>query len=54
KKKVTVSCGIAQYPTHSKSIKKVIEQADQSLYFAKGNGKNVVITYDEILDKVSG
>jgi diguanylate cyclase (GGDEF)-like protein len=53
KKKVTVSCGIAQYPSHSKSIKKVIEMADQSLYYAKNTGKNVVMTYDDIMEKIA-
>ncbi len=45
---VTVSCGIAQFPTHSKSIKEVIEMADKALYHAKEIGKNIVVCYDEI------
>lgn len=48
KKKVSVSCGIAQYPHHSKNIKEVVDMADQALYYAKEIGKNIVITYDEI------
>ena len=48
KKKVSVSCGIAQYPFHSKNIKQVIEFADQALYHAKETGKNAVVVYDEI------
>ncbi len=48
KKKVTVSCGVAQYPLHSKNIKQVIEMADQALYHAKSLGKNMAVTYDEI------
>ncbi|TYQ13338.1 UNVERIFIED_CONTAM: diguanylate cyclase (GGDEF)-like protein [Acetivibrio alkalicellulosi] len=52
-KKVTVSCGIAQFPTHSNDIKKVVEYSDKALYYAKEIGKNVVVCYDEIgkLDK---
>ncbi len=46
--KVTVSCGIAQFPTHSRSIREVIEMADQALYHAKEIGKNIVVCYDEI------
>ena len=46
--KVTVSCGVAQYPRHAKEIKDVIEKADQALYHAKAIGKNIVVTYDEI------
>ncbi|MGE5615017.1 MAG: GGDEF domain-containing protein [Bacillota bacterium] len=48
KQRVTVSCGIAQYPTHSGNIKEVIEKADQALYHAKEIGKNIVVTFDEI------
>lgn len=48
KKRVTVSCGVAQYPLHSKNIKQVIELADQALYHAKETGKNIVVTYDEM------
>ncbi len=48
KSRVTVSCGIAQFPTHSANIKDVIELADQSLYYAKEIGKNIVVCYDEM------
>lgn len=48
KKKVTVSCGLAQYPMHSNDIKQVIEFADQALYHAKEAGKNMVVTHGEI------
>jgi|GEM_PF-310866 len=46
--KVTVSCGVAQYPTHSKDIKEVVDYADKALYYAKEIGKNIVVSYDEI------
>lgn len=48
RQRVTVSCGIAQYPTHSINIREVIEMADQALYYAKAIGKNIVVSYDEI------
>lgn len=48
RQKVTASCGIAQYPVHSRSIKEVIEMADKALYHAKAIGKNIVVCYDEI------
>ena len=48
---MSVSCGVAQYPTHSKDIKQVIEFADISLYQAKESGKNIVLTYDEVLEQ---
>ncbi|AUG57686.1 GGDEF domain-containing protein [Acetivibrio saccincola] len=47
--KVTVSCGIAQFPKHSDNIKKVVEYADKALYHAKRTGKNKVVCYDEVL-----
>lgn len=47
RKKLSVSCGIAQYPKHSQNIKQVIELADRALYHAKEIGKNIVVTYDE-------
>lgn len=49
RQKVTVSCGIAQYPKHSSQIKEVIDLADKALYHAKESGKNLVVIYDEIL-----
>jgi diguanylate cyclase (GGDEF)-like protein len=49
KTRVTVSGGIAQFPTHSKDIKEVIKMADDSLYFAKAHGKNVVVGYDDLV-----
>jgi diguanylate cyclase (GGDEF)-like protein len=48
KKRVTSSCGIAQYPIHSKNIMEIIDYADKALYCAKGKGKNMVICYDEV------
>lgn len=48
KQKLTVSCGVAQFPTHSSDIKEVIEKADKALYYAKEAGKNIVVSYDDI------
>jgi len=48
KKRVTVSCGIAQFPKHSQNIKEVIDLADKALYRAKESGKNSVIVYSEL------
>lgn len=48
RKRVTVSCGVAQYPKHSSNIKEVIDCADKALYHAKEMGKNMVVCYDEI------
>jgi len=48
RRNMTVSCGVAQYPTHSRNIKEVLEKADQALYYAKSIGKNIVVMVDEI------
>lgn len=48
RQKVTVSCGVAQFPKHSGNIREAIDKADQALYYAKKIGKNIVICYDEI------
>jgi len=38
--KVTVSIGVATYPTHGEDKQTIIDQADQALYRAKGGGRN--------------
>ena len=51
RKRVTASCGIAQYPRHSKDIREVVVCADKALYQAKALGKNNVVVYDESCKK---
>lgn len=48
RKRVTVSCGLSQYPKNSANIKEAIDFADKALYHAKAIGKNIVVYYDEI------
>ncbi|MDP4092701.1 MAG: GGDEF domain-containing protein [Bacillota bacterium] len=48
RQRVTVSCGVAQYPRHSGSIRAVVECADKALYHAKEIGKNTVVGYEDI------
>ncbi|MBT2291123.1 GGDEF domain-containing protein [Paenibacillus albidus] len=38
--RVTVSQGIAHYPTHAGSREELLEKADQALYLAKSSGRN--------------
>jgi diguanylate cyclase (GGDEF)-like protein len=39
---VTVSVGLAEYPTHGSEIEALFEAADRSLYAAKGAGRDAV------------
>lgn len=41
-KHVTISCGVATYPTHGSSPSQLIEFSDAGLYRAKENGRNQV------------
>jgi len=54
RQRVTVSCGVAQFPTHSSDIKEVLENSDQALYHAKKTGKNKVVCYDDIPHRIQG
>ena len=40
KRELTVSMGIATYPSHGEWKQELVEKADQALYVAKANGKN--------------
>jgi diguanylate cyclase (GGDEF)-like protein len=41
-KNVTISVGFATYPTHGRTIEKLIKYSDDGLYAAKENGRNQV------------
>jgi diguanylate cyclase (GGDEF)-like protein len=45
--KITVSIGVAAYPAHGESLRKVLEHADQALYTAKRAGRDRVVIYSE-------
>jgi diguanylate cyclase (GGDEF)-like protein len=47
---VTASVGIASYPLHAKTVQELIEIADQTLYYAKENGRNQLATPDMLND----
>lgn len=40
--RLTMSIGVATYPTHASSVKNLIESADEALYHAKAQGRNCV------------
>jgi two-component system cell cycle response regulator len=42
---VTLSLGIAEFPTHSRELSELIEFADQALYAAKRGGRNRTMLY---------
>ncbi len=45
--RLTISCGIATYPHHTRDREELIEFADQALYQAKSLGKNRVCIFGE-------
>jgi len=38
--KLSISCGIATFPSDAKTIEKLIQQADGAMYFSKHHGRN--------------
>ena len=53
KGKLTVSIGIAQFPTMADSKEKLIQKADEALYRAKFISKNKVEVYYSVFDELS-
>jgi diguanylate cyclase (GGDEF)-like protein len=49
---LTVSLGIAEYPSDSRDVYELLELADRALYRAKNLGKNRVIAWNDVLDDV--
>lgn len=50
---ITISVGLALYPTDAKNERELIAAADQALYAAKYSGRNQVRTYSELKDYLS-
>jgi diguanylate cyclase (GGDEF)-like protein len=48
KVRVTISIGIAVYPTDGEGIQKLIDCADQALYHAKASGRNCSVTWTSL------
>ncbi len=47
--KVTLSMGVASYPSHAHTRENLVERADAALYMAKKNGRNKVCTWSKAL-----
>jgi len=45
--KVTLSLGLATFPSHAKEAETIIEKADEALYQAKEQGRNRTCTYSQ-------
>ena len=50
--KLTVSCGVAVYPTHARNTKDLFKYADHALYRAKSMNKNKVELYFSVFDSL--
>ncbi len=47
-KRVTISGGLAVYPTHGKDLKELIKKAEAALVTAKQSGRNRIVVYSAI------
>ncbi len=47
---VSISCGLASYPTQAENIKDLVNRADMAMYHAKKNGRNQSVIYSEELE----
>lgn len=45
--KISISVGIAEYPSHGGNKAELVKKADNALYWAKYQGKSEVVIYDE-------
>lgn len=50
--RITISCGVATYPTHASSAKELLNHADQAMYKAKSFKKDKVELYFSVLDNL--
>ncbi|HJM33307.1 MAG TPA: sensor domain-containing diguanylate cyclase [Candidatus Marinimicrobia bacterium] len=50
--KMTISAGMSEYPTHHKTMKELIDLADQAMYHVKKQGGNNIILFESIIHNV--
>ena len=46
--KISISCGISEFPTNASTEAEALEKADKALYAAKYNGRNQVVLWSKI------
>jgi diguanylate cyclase (GGDEF)-like protein len=51
---ITVSIGIATYPTHGTTVEDLAKSADRALYVSKAQGRDRVTMYEDVLDDGAG
>ena len=51
---ISISQGIASFPSDAGSAEELLEKADQALYVVKKNGRGVFAVYREVADQVQG
>lgn len=49
--KISISLGIAEYPSDSNGLEALVEKADRALYAAKAAGRNCVVAWDSSLSQ---
>lgn len=49
--KISISLGIAEYPTDSNGLDALVEKADRALYAAKSAGRNCVVSWNATLSQ---
>jgi diguanylate cyclase (GGDEF)-like protein len=50
--KITISLGIASYPSHGLTDEEILGKADKALYFAKETGRNKTIIYNKSFENI--
>jgi two-component system, cell cycle response regulator len=47
---ITISIGLAAFPTHAQTKKDIVIRADKALYRAKASGRDMICVFDEKVD----
>ena len=52
--RITISCGLAEYPKDTDQANELIVKADETMYKAKSRGGNLVSKYSDIGSRING